>query len=81
MFDIGSKKFESRQQVGQLLARKLKKFSENAVVLAIPRGGVVIGAEIAKHLKSSAGYHSNTQNLELEETQNWQLVPLPVRAG
>ncbi len=52
MFDIGSKKFESRQQVGQLLARKLKKFSENAVVLAIPRGGVVIGAEIAKHLKA-----------------------------
>lgn len=44
--------FESRQQAGKLLAKKLKKYQGNLVVLAIPRGGVVIGAEIAKLLKS-----------------------------
>ena len=43
--------FESRQQAGMLLARKLKKFkNSNAVVYALPRGGVVLGAEIAKAL-------------------------------
>lgn len=43
--------FESRQQAGMLLARKLKKFkNSDAVVYALPRGGVVLGAEIAKAL-------------------------------
>jgi putative phosphoribosyl transferase len=43
--------FESRQQAGILLAKKLRKFkNSNAVVYALPRGGVVLGAEIAKAL-------------------------------
>ncbi len=43
--------FESRQQAGILLAKKLKKFkNSNAVVYALPRGGVALGAEIAKAL-------------------------------
>ncbi len=43
--------FESRQQAGILLAKKLKKFkNSNAVVYALPRGGVVVAAEIAKAL-------------------------------
>src|SRR3989344_4247432 len=51
MFDVGAKKFESRDEAGELLAKKLDKFKENALVLAIPRGGVVVGAAVAKRLK------------------------------
>ena len=51
MFDVGAKKFESRDDAGELLAKKLDKFKENAVVVAIPRGGVVVGAAVAKRLK------------------------------
>ncbi len=43
-------KFESRSEAGQLLAKKLKKYAKDSVVFAIPRGGVVVGAEIAKEL-------------------------------
>lgn len=43
--------FESRTHAGILLAQELKKFKNtNAVVYALPRGGVVLGAEIAKAL-------------------------------
>jgi predicted phosphoribosyltransferase len=43
--------FESRTHAGILLADKLRKFKKsNAAVYALPRGGVVIGAEIAKAL-------------------------------
>jgi putative phosphoribosyl transferase len=43
--------FDSRQQAGILLAKKLKKFkNSDAVVYALPRGGVVVGAEVAKAL-------------------------------
>jgi putative phosphoribosyl transferase len=41
-------KFESRQQAGKLLAEKLEKHKGNCVVVAIPRGGVVIGEQIAR---------------------------------
>jgi len=51
MFDVGAKKFESRDDAGELLAKKLDKFKENAVVVAIPRGGIVVGAAVAKRLK------------------------------
>src|SRR3989344_2033588 len=51
MFDVGAKKFESRDEAGELLAKKLGKFKENAVVVAIPRGGIVVGAAVAKRLK------------------------------
>lgn len=41
---------KDRTEAGQLLAEKLKKYRQNAVVLALPRGGVVVAAEIAKIL-------------------------------
>ena len=45
--------FQNRTQAGRLLAEELKHLkSKNIVVLAIPRGGVVVGAEIAKALNS-----------------------------
>src|SRR3989344_4784442 len=44
--------FKSRQQAGQLLVSKLKKYiDKDVVVYAIPRGGVVTANEIAKKLK------------------------------
>jgi putative phosphoribosyl transferase len=43
--------FEDRVQAGKLLAERLKKYAtKDSVVLAIPRGGVVVGYEIAKEL-------------------------------
>lgn len=43
--------FQDRREAGQLLAIKLDKYkSQEAVVFALPRGGVVLGVEIAKHL-------------------------------
>lgn len=43
--------FENRQQAGQELARALQRFrSTDSTVLAIPRGGVVVGYEVASAL-------------------------------
>lgn len=48
MFDI---MFRNRKEAGRLLAERLKQWKDkNLVVLAIPRGGMVVGAEIAKAL-------------------------------
>ena len=45
-------KFKDRREAGILLAGRLEKYksSKYAIVLAIPRGGVEIGYEIAKNL-------------------------------
>lgn len=43
---------KDRKEAGLLLARKLKGLNlDNPIILAIPRGGVVIGYEIAKAIK------------------------------
>lgn len=43
--------FKNRQQAGELLAEKLKRYKKKDVlVLAIPRGGVVVGKAIAQKL-------------------------------
>ena len=43
--------FENRKEAGILLAEKLEKYhSSDAIVLAIPRGGIPIGYELAKYL-------------------------------
>lgn len=44
--------FKDRKEAGQLLAKELSENKENkeVLVLAIPRGGVVVGYEIAKQL-------------------------------
>ena len=39
-----------RVEAGKQLAQALKTASENAIVLAVPRGGVVVGYEVAKAL-------------------------------
>lgn len=43
--------FQNRQDAGKLLARELKKYlsdNQNLLILALPRGGVPVGFEIAK---------------------------------
>lgn len=43
--------FKNRQEAGALLAEKLMKYrGTDSIVYALPRGGVVVGAEIAKLL-------------------------------
>jgi len=44
--------FENRQEAGEILSQKLLKFKgiKSAVVLAIPRGGVVIGKIVSDAL-------------------------------
>lgn len=45
--------FQDRKEAGQKLAKKLREFAgSSTVVLALPRGGVVLGVEVAKELKA-----------------------------
>lgn len=43
--------FKNREDAGRLLAQALEKYKgKDAVILALPRGGVVVGYEVASHL-------------------------------
>ena len=44
--------FKDRKEAGKLLALRLQEYREkkNAIVIALPRGGVVVGYEVAKAL-------------------------------
>src|SRR3989344_3392881 len=45
--------FQNRKHAGELLAAKLLKYkNNNPIVLALPRGGVPVAAEIAKKLEA-----------------------------
>jgi putative phosphoribosyl transferase len=46
--------FENRREAGRFLADKLKHLerNENLIVLALPRGGVPVGYEIARRLNA-----------------------------
>jgi predicted phosphoribosyltransferase len=46
--------FEDRRDAGEKLARALEKYKDqNALVLAIPRGGVEVGYKVAKYLNAT----------------------------
>lgn len=48
--------FATRQEAGQRLAKALERFrDDNPVVLALARGGIVLGAEIARALDAPLG--------------------------
>jgi putative phosphoribosyl transferase len=49
-----AQRFHDRREAGQLLARRLGDYKgrDNVVVLALPRGGVPVGYEIARELKA-----------------------------
>lgn len=48
--------YDSRQAAGVRLALALQRFTDpDVVVLALPRGGVVLGYEVAKHLRAPLG--------------------------
>ena len=45
--------FRDRQEAGELLARELAEFRrQNAVVLGIPRGGIIVARELARALEA-----------------------------
>jgi len=48
------KRFENRSEAGQFLATKLEKYANrnDVLVLALPRGGVPVGYEVAKSLNT-----------------------------
>jgi putative phosphoribosyl transferase len=50
----GLQRFHDRREAGQLLARQLAQYKDHddVVVLALPRGGVPVGYEIARYLKA-----------------------------
>src|SRR3990167_7480697 len=44
-------KFKNREEAGKRLAKRLENYAkEDVVVYALPRGGVVVGAEVARAL-------------------------------
>jgi len=46
-------RFANRKQAGQELAQALEKYSgESQIIYALPRGGVVLGTEVAEYLHS-----------------------------
>ncbi len=45
--------FKNRTEAGKQLAEALKDIAKDAVVLAVPRGGVVVGYEVARALGAS----------------------------
>ena len=51
---IGIARFRDRTEAGQLLAKRLRKYANcrELLVLALPRGGVPVGFEVAKALKA-----------------------------
>ena len=50
----GMQRFHDRREAGQLLARRLAGYKDrdDVVVLALPRGGVPVGYEIARELRA-----------------------------
>jgi hypothetical protein len=50
----GTYPFRDRTEAGRLLAKKLRQYADwsDVVVLALPRGGVPVGFEVAKELNA-----------------------------
>lgn len=45
--------YKDRQDAGKQLAERLKKYAnENPIIMALPRGGVILGSEVAKKLNA-----------------------------
>ena len=64
--------FENRTEAGKKLADALEKFSDrDVIILAIPRGGIVVGYEIAKRLHAPLLF---LENFEHHINLNWLLV-------
>ena len=51
---MAAERFRDRVEAGRLLARALERYASDAalLVLALPRGGVIVGAEVARHLQA-----------------------------
>src|SRR6266550_4282235 len=75
-------RFTNRIQAGQLLAQKLLPYRDNAVVYALPRGGVEVAAEVARALQApleliisrKIGNHSNPEYAVCAVTETGPLI-------
>ena len=63
-----NQRFQDRAEAGRLLASKLRVFKDqpDLVVLALPRGGVPVGAEVARALRAP---------LDVFVVRNWSARP------
>ncbi len=53
IFSRDSKPFQNRQEAGRLLANELKHLvAKDAVVLGIPRGGIIVAVEVSRLLEA-----------------------------
>jgi putative phosphoribosyl transferase len=52
IFDMSMKRFKDRMHAGKMLAERLQEYTHDpdAIVLALPRGGVPVGYAVAKQL-------------------------------
>jgi putative phosphoribosyl transferase len=64
--------FQDRFEAGRLLASKLKHLAHRSdvVVLALPRGGVPVGFEVARALGAPLDVFA-VRKLEFPEMKNW----------
>ena len=55
-------RFRDRRQAGQLLAKELSKYMkyQDLLILALPRGGVPVGFEVAKALSAPLDIYRTT---------------------
>ena len=69
--------FQDRKEAGKLLAAKLTAYAnkQDVIVLALPRGGVPVGFEVAKHFT----FHWMSWlllSLAYQDKKNWRWVLL-----
>ena len=64
----GEPRFRDRTDAGAVLAQHLARFRQaDAVVLGIPRGGVVVAAEVARQLGNYCADFTQTADDEVQD--------------
>ena len=74
-------RFRDRTEAGQMLAKKLTKYGNRSdvLVLALPRGGVPVGYEVAQALNAPLDVFV-VRKLGVPGTRNWRWARLPAAA-
>ena len=73
-------RFKNRVEAGRLLAKALAKYeSDDVVVFALPRGGVVLGNDVANYLHAPLDLLI-TRKMAIQETKSVQSALLPRKA-
>jgi putative phosphoribosyl transferase len=73
--------FQDRAEAGRVLADRLTKYSgsPDVVVLALPRGGVPVGFQVARSLQAPLDVLS-VRKLASQGVRSWPWVPSPAMA-